>query len=167
MAFNPFSQLTSKIFGGLLLLSLVTLGPGLWLTRAKLADARETITAQGKEITALDEWVSEVILITGRAAENPSVSKATVKAQIQALGEARINLTAAIESQNAALDEMARQSEQAIEAAREAERKRKAAVRKSEQLQAELRRRALAPVDPAEMEQAVRDSQDELFEAGL
>lgn len=160
MPFNPFSQLTSKIFGGLLLLSLVTLGPGLWLTRAKLADARETITS-------LETWQSETVAAIRLAADNPEVSAATAKAQVQALGTARIELTNAIESQNAALEVMQRQSEQAIEIAREAEDKRRAAVARSAQLQAELRRRAAAPVDPADMEQAVRDSQDELYEAGL
>ncbi len=160
MPFNPFSQLTSKIFGGLLLLSLITLGPALWITRAKLADARETITA-------LQTWQSEMIGAIRLAAENPDVDATTAKEQVQALGHVRITLTSAIESQNAAIEAMHQQSEAAQATAREAEAKRRAAVKKAEALQAELRKRAGAPVPPADLEQEVRRSQDLLYDEGL
>jgi C4-dicarboxylate-specific signal transduction histidine kinase len=160
MPFNPFSQLTSKIFAGLLVLSLLTLGPGLWITRSKLAEARETIGQ-------LQTWQREMIAAIQLAADNRDVDATTAKAQVQALGNARIELTGAIERQNAAIEAIQQQSEAAQALAREAEAKRRAAVRRAEDLQRELRRRAGAPVDPELIEQEVRRTQDLLYDEGL
>jgi len=159
-AWNPFSVLTSKIFGALLIVSLITLGPALWITRGKLIDARETIAG-------LRSWQSELVDAIRLAAENPDVDSKTAKAQVQSLGYVRIKLTSAIKSQNEAIDALQEQSEQAMAAAREAERKRRAAVQQSKALQAELRRRAGFPVPADQLEAEIRRSQDQVYEAGL
>jgi hypothetical protein len=160
MPFNPFSEVTSKIFGGLLVLSLLTLGPALWITSAKLADARETITE-------LVNWRIGIVDAIRIAADNPDVDATTAAAQVQALGNIRIELTTAIENQNAAVAEMERQSAEAFRVAQEAERKRAAAIKRADTLAAELRNRARVPAPAADMEAAVRRTQDELYEAGL
>lgn len=158
MSFNPFSALTSKIFGGLLALSLLTLGPGLLITRHRLAEARETITD-------LVNWRIGIIDAIRIAADNPDVDAETAAVQVQALGVVRVNLTNAIENQNKVIDSMGEESAAALEIAREAEQRRRSAIKRAETLQAELRRRAAAPAD--DMEAAVRQSQDALYEAGL
>lgn len=160
MPFNPFSQLTSKIFGGLLVLSLITLGPALYFTRAKLADARETITE-------LTNWRISIVDAVRIASDNPKVDATTAAAQIQSLGTIRIQLTNAIEDQNTAITTMERESQAALELARDAERKRAAATRRAEALAAELRNRARVPAPQEDMEAAIRRNQDELYEAGI
>jgi C4-dicarboxylate-specific signal transduction histidine kinase len=160
MPFNPFSALTSKIFGGLLALSLLTLGPGLLITRHRLAEARETITE-------LVDWRIGIIDAIRIAADNPEIDARTAAAQVQALGVTRVNLTNAVKDQNAAITAIEQESAAALDMAREAEEQRRAAIRRTEALQAELRRRAAAPAPAADMEAEVRRSQDELYEAGL
>lgn len=160
MPFNPFSTLTSKIFGGLLLLSLLTLGPGLLITRHRLADARETITA-------LELWQTDIVIAVRLAADNSETTVKTAGAQITALGNARRDLIAAGAAQNAAIEALHAESEAALAIAEQAERERAAAIKRTEALQAELRRRAAAPAPAEDMEAAVRLSQDELYEAGL
>lgn len=149
-----------KLLAGGLILSLVTLGPGLLITRAKLADARETITE-------LVNWRIGIIDAIRIAADNPDVDASTAAAQVQALGHVRVELTNAVESQNEAIAAIEQQSAQALAAAREAERKRKAATQRAEALANELRNRARVPAPAADMEAAVRRSQDELWDAGL
>lgn len=155
MPFNPFSALTSKIFGGLLVLSLLTLGPGLLITRHRLADARETIAA-------LEKWQDDVVIAVRLAADAPTTDKTAV-AQITALGNARRDLLAAVAAQNAAVETLRAESEAALAVAERARKERAAAVKRTEALAAELRRRP--PAD--DVEAAVRQSQDELYEAGL
>jgi hypothetical protein len=160
MPFNPFSALTSKIFGGLLALSLLTLVPGLLITRHRLAEARETITE-------LVDWRIGIIDAIRIAADNPEVDAKTAAAQVQALGVTRVNLTNAVKDQNAAITAIEQESAAALDMAREAEQQRRAAIKRSEALQAELRSRAAAPAPAADMEAEVRRSQDDLYEAGL
>lgn len=126
----------------------------------KLADARETIAS-------LLDWQTEMVDAVRLASDNPDVDSTTAKAQVQELGTIRLELTNAVEMQNAALDEMERQSAEAFRLAQEAERKRRAVLRRNEQLQAELRAKARVPAPAADMERAVRRTQDELFEEGL
>ncbi len=155
MPFNLFSALTSKIFGGLFLLSALTLGPGLIVTRYRLAEARETVTA-------LEQWQDDIVIAVRLAADAPT-TKDTAAAQITALGNARRDLTAAIAAQNAAVEAIRAESDAALAVAEQARKDRAAAVRRTEALAAELRRRP-----PAEdTDAAVRQSQDELYEAGL
>jgi hypothetical protein len=160
MPFNPFSALTSKVFGGLLILSLLTLGPALLLTRHRLADVK----AQLLELT---EWRGAVIATVRVASGNEDVTAKTAVAQIRELGVIRVQLKQAVESQNGQIEAMARESEAALELAAQAERDRRAATRRAEALKAELRSRARAPVPAADMEAAVRQSQDELYDEGL
>lgn len=160
LPFNPFSALTSKVFGGLLILSLVTLGPALWITRGKLADARETIAA-------LEDWRDNIVIAVRLASDNQDVTDKTAESQINELGYIRIQLKAAVDQQNAAIDAMARESEAAREVAARAKKERAAALRRAEALQAELRNRARVPAPAADMEAAVRQTQDELYDAGL
>lgn len=160
MPFNPFSQLTSKIFGGLLLLSLITLVPALYLTRAKLADARETITE-------LVEWRLGIVDAIRIAADNPKVDASTAAAQVQELGVTRVKLTNAIEDQNAAIAMIEQQSADALAIAEAARKQRAAALRRAEALSAELRNRSRVPAPASDMEAAVRQTQDELYEAGI
>lgn len=157
---NPFSALGAKIFGGLFLASLVTLGPALWWTRGELADARATIAD-------LLDWQMEMVDAVRLASNNPDVDETTAKAQVQELGIIRLELTNAIDNQNAAIEAMEAQTAAAMRAADEAERRRRSAVRKAERLKTELANRAMNPVAPAKMEQAVRDAQDILFEEGI
>ena len=160
MGFNPFSVLTSKIFGGLLLVSLLTLGPALWITRSTLADVR-------KDNTALTEWQTSIVDAIRLAADNPDVDKTTAAAQVQALGQIRIDLTNAVEDQNAAIVMMEQLSADAMAAAEQAQKQRAAAVRRAESLAAELRARSRIPAPADDMEEAVRRTQDELYEAGI
>jgi hypothetical protein len=160
LGLNPFSALTSKVFGGLLILSLVTLGPALWITRGKLADARETIDA-------LLTWQTEMVDAVRIASNNPEVDSTTAKAQVQELGIIRIELKNAIENQNAALDEMERQSAEATRIAMEAERRRRAANARAEELARRLEARARVPAPADQMERAVREAQDAAFKEGL
>lgn len=160
MSFNPFSALTSRVFGGLLILSLVTLGPALWITRGKLADARETITA-------LEKWQDDIVIAVRLASDNPETTEKTAKDQINQLGYIRIQLKAAVDEQNAAIDALARESEAAREVAARAQKERAAALKRADSLQAELRNRARVPAPASDMERAVRETQDELYEAGL
>jgi len=157
MPFNPFSAITSKIFGGLLVLSLLTLGPGLLITRARLHEARTTITA-------LEKWQDDVVIAVRLAADAPTTADTAVS-QITALGNARRDLTAALAAQNAAIEAMQRESEAARAVAERARKERAASIRRTEALAAELRSRAVAP--PDDTDAAVRRSQDELYEAGL
>lgn len=160
MPFNPFSIFTSKLFGGLLILSLVTLGPMLWITRGQRDAALETVER-------LRIWQVEMVDAVRRASNNPDVDASTAKAQVQEMGFIRIQLGNALDRQNKAFAEMQRQSEEALAAAREAERKRRAAIQRAEALQAELRNRSRVPAPAADMEAAVRQTQNELWEAGL
>jgi hypothetical protein len=160
MPFNPFSAITSKVFGGLLILSLLTLGPGLLITRHRLAEARETITE-------LTNWRVGIIDAIRLAADNSDVDASTAAAQVQALGHVRVELTNAVKSQNSAIAAIEQQSADALAAAEEAERKRQAATKRAEMLANELRNRARVPAPAADMEAAVRQSQDELWDAGL
>lgn len=160
MPFNPFSALTSKVFGGLLVLSLVTLGPALLITRYRLAEARETITE-------LVDWRMGIIDAIRVASDNPNVDGKTAAAQVQALGQTRVNLTNAVNDQNAAIEAIEQQSADALAAAADAERKRQAATKRAEDLAKELRNRARVPAPAADMEAAVRRSQDEQWDAGL
>lgn len=156
MPFNPFSALTSKIFGGALILSLLTLGPGLLITRYRLAEARETITA-------LEKWQDDVVIAVRLASDNPETTERTAAAQITALGNARRDLAAAVAAQNAAVETLRAESEAALAVADRARKERAAAVKRTEALAAELRARP-----PAEdTDAAVRRSQDDLYEAGL
>jgi ribonucleotide monophosphatase NagD (HAD superfamily) len=160
MPFNPFSALTSKLFGAGLVLSLITLGPALLITRATLADARE-------DIAALTDWQDKIVAAVRLASNNPKADAGTAAEQIGELGFIRVQLKAAVETQNAAIDAMSRESEAALLVAERARQERAAAVRRAEALQSELRSRALVPAPAADMEAAVRQSQDELYEAGL
>lgn len=158
MTFNPFPALTSKIFGGLLVLSLLTLGPGLLITRARLADARETITS-------LEKWQDDIVIAVRLASDNPETGTDTAAAQITALGNARRDLTAAVAAQNSAVAAMQAESDTARAVAEQARKERAAAIRRTEALAAELRQRAATPAEDTDA--AVRRSQDELYEAGL
>lgn len=160
MAFNPFSQLTSKIFGVGLILSLITLGPALYFTRATLADVKE-------DLQAAKDWQLEVISAVAVAADNPKVDGKTAIAQIQELGHTRVNLTNAIEDQNEAIVMIEQQSADALAIAEKAQKQRAAATRKAEALAAELRDRARVAAPADDMEAAVRKTQDELYEAGI
>lgn len=145
-----------KLLGGALILSLLTLGPGLLITRHRLADARETITA-------LEKWQDDVVVAVRLASDNPDTTDATAAAQITALGNARRDLTAAVAAQNAAVASLQAESEAALAVADRARKERAAAVKRTEALVAELRARP-----PSEdTDAAVRQSQDELYEAGL
>jgi BMFP domain-containing protein YqiC len=144
-----------KLLGGALILSLLTLGPGLLITRAKLADARTTITA-------LEKWQDDAVIAVRLAADAPT-TKDTAVAQITALGNARRDLAAAVAAQNAAVASLRAESEAALAVADRARKERAAAVKRTEALVAKLRARP-----PAEdTDAAVRRSQDELYEAGL
>ena len=158
--FNPFSELTSKLFGGLLALSLVTLGPALYFTRATLADARVTIKG-------LTEWQTDIVEQVRLASKNPKIDKTTVSSQIAEMGYIRIQLDNAIDTQNAAISEMERQSAEAKQMAIEAERKRRAAVPRAADLARKLRYDSRAPAPSDDMEASVRETQDLLYEEGL
>jgi hypothetical protein len=160
MTFNPFSALTSKVFGGLLLLSLVTLGPALLITRAKLSDARETIAA-------LEQWQDDIVIAVRLASGNADTTDKTAEQQINRMGVIRIKLGEAVESQNGQIEAMQRESDAALAIADKAREERAAAILRAEKLQAELRSRARVPAPAEDMEAAVRRSQDELYEAGL
>lgn len=160
MPFNPFSALTSKLFGGLLILSLITLGPALLITRAKLFDARETIAA-------LEQWQDDMVIAVRLASGNKDTTEKTAVQQVNRMGVIRIQLGEAVKAQNAAVEAMQRESEAAQAVAERARKERADAVKRTEALQAELRKRARVPAAAADMEAAVRRSQDELYEAGL
>ncbi len=160
MTFNPFSALTSKVFGGLLLLSLVTLGPALLITRAKLSDARETIAA-------LEQWQDDIVIAVRLASGSADTTDKTAEQQINRMGVIRIKLGEAVESQNGQIEAMQRESDAALAIADKAREERAAAIRRAEKLQTELRSRARVPAPAEDMEAAVRRSQDELYEAGL
>jgi hypothetical protein len=160
MTFNPFSALTSKVFGGLLLMSLVTLGPALLITRAKLSDARETIAA-------LEQWQDDIVIAVRLASGNADTTDKTAEQQINRMGVIRIKLGEAVESQNGQIEAMQRESDAALAIADKAREERAAAIRRAEKLQAELRSRARVPAPAEDMEAAVRRSQDEIYEAGL
>ena len=160
MAFNPFSQLTSKIFGAGLVLSLITLGPALLITRATLADARD-------DIAALEKWQDKVVAAVRLATNDPEVDAGTVAEHITEMGFVQVQLKAAVDQNNATIDAMSRESQAALDLAERAKQERAAAVRRAEALQSELRSRALVPAAADDMEAAVRRSQDELYEAGL
>ncbi len=160
MPFNPFSALTSKVFGGLLILALVTLGPALLITRAKLFDARETITV-------LEQWQDDMVIAVRLASGNKDTTEKTAVQQVNRMGVIRIQLGEAVKSQNGQIEAMQRESDAALAIAEQAKQERAAAIRRAEKLQAELRSRARVPAPADDMEAAVRRSQDELYEAGL
>jgi hypothetical protein len=160
MTFNPFSALTSKVFGGLLILSLVTLVPALLITRAKLFDARETIAA-------LEQWQDDMVIAVRLASGNRDTTEKTAVQQVNRMGVIRIKLGEAVESQSGQIEAMQRESDAALAVAEKARQERAAAIRRAEKLQAELRSRARVPAPAEDMEAAVRRSQDELYEAGL
>jgi len=160
MTFNPFSALTSKVFGGLLILSLVTLVPALLITRAKLFDARETIAA-------LEQWQDDMVIAVRLASGNKDTTDKTAVQQVNRMGVIRIKLGEAVESQSGQIEAMQRESDAALAVAEKARQERAAAIRRAEKLQAELRSRARVPAPAEDMEAAVRRSQDELYEAGL
>lgn len=158
--FNPFSQFTSKLFGAGLVLSLVTLGPALWITRATLADARE-------DIAVLEKWQDKIVSAVRLATNDPKVDAGTAAERITEMGFVQVQLKAAVDQNNVAIEAMSRESEAALDLAERAKQERAAAVRRAEALQAELRSRSRVPAPAADMEAAVRRSQDELYEAGL
>ena len=160
VASRLFTAFTSKLFGGLLILALVTLGPALYFTRDKLFDARE-------RVQQLTDWQFEMVDAIRLASNNPKVTTRTAKAQVQELGFIRIKLTNAIEDQNAAIVMMEQQSQAAMAAAARARKQRAAATRRAEALAQELRNRARVPAPAANMEAEVRRTQDELYEAGI
>jgi hypothetical protein len=160
MTFNPFSALTSKVFGGLLILSLVTLVPALLITRAKLFDARETIAA-------LEQWQDDMVIAVRLASGNRDTTEKTAVQQVNRMGVIRIKLGEAVESQSGQIEAMQRESDAALAVAEKARQERAAAIRRAEKLQAELRSRARVPAPAEDMEAAVRRSQDELYEAGV
>jgi hypothetical protein len=160
MTFNPFSALTSKVFGGLLILSLVTLVPALLITRAKLFDARETIAA-------LEQWQDDMVIAVRLASGNKDTTDKTAVQQVNRMGVIRIKLGEAVERQSGQIEAMQRESDAALAVAEKARQERAAAIRRAEKLQAELRSRARVPAPAEDMEAAVRRSQDELYEAGL
>lgn len=160
MAFNPFSQLTSKIFGAGLVLSLITLGPALLITRATLADARD-------DIAVLEKWQDKMVAAVRLATNDPEVDAGTAAERITEMGFVQVQLKAAVDENNATIDAMSRESQAALDLAERAKRERAAAVRRAEALQSELRSRALVPAAADHMEAAVRRSQDELYDAGL
>jgi hypothetical protein len=160
MTFNPFSALTSKVFGGLLILSLVTLVPALLITRTKLFDARETIAA-------LEQWQDDMVIAVRLASGNKDTTDKTAVQQVNRMGVIRIKLGEAVESQSGQIEAMQRESDAALAVAEKAKRERAAAIRRTEKLQAELRARARVPAPAEDMDAAVRRSQDDLYEAGL
>jgi hypothetical protein len=160
MTFNPFSALTSKVFGGLLILSLVTLVPALLITRAKLFDARETIAA-------LEQWQDDMVIAVRLASGNRDTTEKTAVQQVNRMGVIRIKLGEAVESQSGQIEAMQRESDAALAVAEKAKRERAAAIRRTEKLQAELRARARVPAPAEDMDAAVRRSQDDLYGAGL
>jgi hypothetical protein len=160
MTFNPFSALTSKVFGGLLILSLVTLVPALLITRAKLFDARETIAV-------LEQWQDDMVIAVRLASGNKDTTDKTAVQQVNRMGVIRIKLGEAVQSQSGQIEAMQRESDAALAVAEKARQERAAAIRRAEKLQAELRSRARVPAPAEDMEAAVRRSQDELYEAGL
>lgn len=158
-----FSEAKSKLFGaGLILTGLVTLGLaiGLMATRAKLADARETIAS-------LIDWQTGIVDATRIAADNPKVTKETAQSQIQQLGVVRVQLRQAVDDQNDAIEAFAAETEAAKAVAAKARKERAGAIRRAEQLQRELRARARVPVAPEQVEETVREIQDELYESGI
>lgn len=133
---------------------------GLWLayTKYELSNAKEVI--QG-----LVEWQDGIVDTTRLAAGSPEVTKDTAQAQIQALGNLRIELKNAIGVQNEAIHQLERESEAARKLVAQVSKQKEAAIQRADELQRKLRQRAGAPA--ADTDKAVRQTQDELYEAGL
>lgn len=141
-------------------LALVLAGFHIRTLNAKLEDARETIAA-------LLDWQTGIVDAVRIASNNPDVDSTTAAAQVQELGIIRIELKNAVERQNEALDEMDRQSREAMRIAEQAERRRRQATAKADELRRKLEARAQIPAPAERMEQAVRDAQDAAFREGL
>lgn len=152
------TKLLGSLLGGSLLLSVV-LGAGWAVSDHRLSNAKEVIEG-------LTEWQDGVREATRLAAgSDQEVTPAQVQPMIQQLGNLRVQLIAAVEAQNNAVEVLQRETEAAQEVARQAERQRRGAIERAEALQARLRERAGTPAPDTDA--AVRQTQDELYEAGL
>lgn len=133
----------------------------------RLGGVQNALAEAKEDLQAAKDWQLEVIRAVAIAADNPDVDGKTAIAQIQQLGHTRVNLTNAIDDQNKAIVMMEQQSQDALAIAEKARKDRAAATRKADALAQELRNRSRVPAPAADMEAAVRRTQDELYEAGI
>lgn len=134
------------------------LGLGLAYTKYELSNAKEVI--QG-----LVEWQDGIVDTTRLAAGSPDVTKQTANAQIQALGQLRIELKNAIGVQNDAILQLEKESAAARALVAKVTKQKEAAIQRADDLQRKLKDRAGTPAKDTDA--AVRQTQDELYEAGL
>jgi hypothetical protein len=142
--------------GSLILSGALALG--LAYSRYELSNAKEVIQS-------LVEWQDGIVDTTRLAIGSDEVTKQTAQAHITQLGIIRIELLNAVETQNTAIDALARESEAARAVAARAEKQREAAIKRAESLRQKLIERAGTPA--VDTDAAVRLTQDELYEAGL
>lgn len=159
MPFNPFSALTSKIFGGLSIVLILALG-GTWLWGHHWKGVAQDWAQQA----------GQVVLALRTASDNPKADWKTAPGQIIALGESNRSLKVAIDDSNSRIDLMAEEAvrlraraDELQEIARKAEAQRRAAY-------AKLSDMAITPGTRDDCMQLLREAEaalDLVREAGL
>lgn len=151
--------LTTKVLGGALAGSLILsgiLGVQLAFTKSELSSAKEVI----QDLTSWrDDMIGSIRLATG----SPDTDAKTAKMQVQALGQAHTALKETVKSQNSAIAALEQGTLRAKQAAAREASARAAAINRAEDLEAEL----VTRVPRQDVEAAVREVQDMLYEAGL
>lgn len=154
-------MIVSKVLGGALAGALLLSG-GLTI---KLAFTSHELKNAKEVISNLVEWQDGIVDTTRLASGSNEITAKTAQAQIQQLGYIRIELKNSVEIQNDAIEQLERESQLAQALVARASQQKQAAIQRADQLEKQLRNRAGVPA--ANMEQAVRQTQDEIYEAGL
>lgn len=113
----------------------------------------------------LKEWQQETVLVIQDESGNPEVTPGTAKEQIRAMGRSLANLSDALDDQNAAVRDLARQRDEAIRRRQEEADRRAVAVANARELVKRMEARAATPAEDSDA--AIREMQDEAYEEGL
>jgi len=100
MKFDPFSAVTSKIFGAAALVLLLAAGLGWW--RADHWHGR---------FDTLNLTLGTIVVAIREASDNPTVTAGTAAEQVRTLGASRRSMIAAIETINTAVSTIANETQ--------------------------------------------------------
>lgn len=156
MPFNPFSALTSKLFGGLSLGLMIAMGL-MYLTIKHL----------NHEIEKLHTWQGDMVTAVKDASGNDKTTTSNAKEQVYEMGKSIANMISATKTQNDAIDALNKQRDVALAKAETERANRAVAIAKADDLAKQLRDGELKPVSKADVDKEVRRVQDLVYGAGL
>lgn len=123
------------------------------------------ITILRGDVKELVNWQDDIVLAVQGASGNDKVNEDSAKDQILAMGRNVENLRHGIETQNAAVDKLAKERDDALHRAEVERARRQPAIDRARDTANDLDGQAEVPADNPE--EAMRAAQDQAYEEGL